>query len=146
MKPPIPDHWSRILLEIRKDSNITRVDLATYSGIGESTIENYEKRKIVEPSIYKVETLLAAMGYDLDALLVVPGEKDFTVSCSNISNTKPSVTTSAHLKSLNSSTSAQDESPVMSYQLSVTRGYLTPSISMWGKIIGVAIATLVPFV
>jgi|TARA_R110002020_G_scaffold173093_2_gene363789 transcriptional regulator with XRE-family HTH domain len=79
MKPPIPDHWSRILLEIRKDSNITRVDLATYSGIGESTIENYEKRKIVEPSIYKVETLLAAMGYDLDALLVVPGEKDFTV-------------------------------------------------------------------
>ena len=79
MKPPVPDHWSRILLEIRKDSNITRVDLATYSGIGESTIENYEKRKIVEPSIYKVETLLAAMGYDLDALLVVPGEKDFTV-------------------------------------------------------------------
>ena len=79
MKPPIPDHWSRILLEIRKDSNITRVDLATYSGIGESTIENYEKRKIIEPSIYKVETLLAAMGYDLDALLVVPGEKDFTV-------------------------------------------------------------------
>ena len=79
MKPPIPDHWSRILLEIRKDSKITRVDLATYSGIGESTIENYEKRKIVEPSIYKVETLLAAMGYGLDALLVVPGEKDFTV-------------------------------------------------------------------
>jgi len=79
MKPPIPDHWSRILLEIRKDSNITRVDLATYSGIGESTIENYEQRKIIEPSIYKVETLLAAMGYDLDALLVVPGEKDFTV-------------------------------------------------------------------
>ena len=79
MKPPIPDHWSRILLEIRKDSNITRVDLATYSGIGESTIENYEKRKIIEPSIYKGETLLAAMGYDLDALLVGPGEKDFTV-------------------------------------------------------------------
>lgn len=79
MKPPIPDHWSRILLEIRKDSKITRVGLSNRSGIGESTIENYEKRKIVEPSIYKVETLLAAMGYDLDALLVVPGEKDFTV-------------------------------------------------------------------
>lgn len=79
MKPPIPDHWSRILLEIRKDSKITRVGLSNRSGIGESTIENYEQRKIIEPSIYKVETLLAAMGYDLDALLVVPGEKDFTV-------------------------------------------------------------------
>ena len=79
MKPPIPDHWSRILLEIRKDSKITRVGLSNRSGIGESTIENYEQRKIIEPSIYKVETLLAAMGYDPDALLVVPGEKDFTV-------------------------------------------------------------------
>ena len=79
MKPPVPDHWSRILLEIRKESKITRVGLSSRSGIGESTIENYEKRKIIEPSIYKVETLLAAMGYDLDALLVVPDEENPTV-------------------------------------------------------------------
>tara|TARA_R110002020_G_scaffold473715_3_gene703396 strand:+ start:572 stop:703 length:132 start_codon:yes stop_codon:yes gene_type:complete len=38
------------------------------SGIGTSTIENYEQRKIIEPSIYKMEILLGAMGYDLDAI------------------------------------------------------------------------------
>jgi len=38
------------------------------SGIGTSTIENYEQRKIIEPSIYKMEILLSAMGYDLDAI------------------------------------------------------------------------------
>ena len=37
------------------------------SGIGTSTIENYERRKIAEPSIYKVECLLKSMGYELDA-------------------------------------------------------------------------------
>ena len=68
MKPPVPDHWSRILLEIRKESKITRSKLSDRSGIGTSTIENYEKKKILEPSIYKVEILLEAMGYELDAL------------------------------------------------------------------------------
>ncbi len=68
MKPPVPDHWSRILLEIRKEAKITRSKLSDRSGIGTSTIENYEKKKILEPSIYKVEILLEAMGYELDAL------------------------------------------------------------------------------
>ena len=68
MKPPVPDHWSRILLEIRKEAKITRSNLSDRSGIGTSTIENYEKKKILEPSIYKVEILLEAMGYELDAL------------------------------------------------------------------------------
>lgn len=65
-----PDHWSRILRDIREDNQLTRVELANRSGIGESTIENYEQRKILEPSIYKVECLLEAMGFDLDAILV----------------------------------------------------------------------------
>ena len=68
MKPPVPDHWSRILLEIRKEAKITRSKLSDRSGIGTSTIENYEKKKIKEPSIYKVEQILNAMGYELDAL------------------------------------------------------------------------------
>ena len=68
MKPPVPDHWSRILLEIRQEAKITRSKLSDRSGIGTSTIENYEKKKILEPSIYKVEILLEAMGYELDAL------------------------------------------------------------------------------
>jgi len=35
-----------------------------------STIENYERKKIAEPSIYKIESLLQAMGYELDAIFV----------------------------------------------------------------------------
>jgi|TARA_R110000824_G_scaffold253806_1_gene442866 hypothetical protein len=38
------------------------------SGIGTSAIENYERRKIIEPSIYKMEILLNSLGYDLDAI------------------------------------------------------------------------------
>jgi transcriptional regulator with XRE-family HTH domain len=55
-------------LEIRRESGMTRPDLSLLSGIGTSTIENYERGKISEPSIYKVEKLLNTMGYDLDAI------------------------------------------------------------------------------
>jgi|TARA_Y100001951_G_C11149573_1_gene188365 transcriptional regulator with XRE-family HTH domain len=64
----IPDHWSNVLLEIRREAGLTRPQLSLLSGIGTSTIENYERRKIAEPSIYKVEKLLSTMGYDLDAI------------------------------------------------------------------------------
>jgi len=63
-----PDQWSNILLEIRREAGLTRPQLSLLSGIGTSTIENYERRKIAEPSIYKVEKLLSTMGYDLDAI------------------------------------------------------------------------------
>jgi transcriptional regulator with XRE-family HTH domain len=46
------------------------VQLAEESGVGVSTIENYERKKISEPSIYKMELLLQAMGYELDAICV----------------------------------------------------------------------------
>jgi transcriptional regulator with XRE-family HTH domain len=55
-------------LEIRREAGLTRPQLSLLSGIGTSTIENYERRKIKEPSIYKVEKLLSTMGYDLDAI------------------------------------------------------------------------------
>ena len=61
-------HWSKILLEMRKETGLTRVRLSEISGVGVTTIENYEKNKINEPSIYKVEALLAAMGYELEAV------------------------------------------------------------------------------
>ena len=61
-------HWSKILLEMRKETGLTRVRLSEISGVGVTTIENYEKNKIDEPSIYKVEALLAAMGYELEAV------------------------------------------------------------------------------
>ena len=63
-----PDHWASILLSIRKESGLTRPELSALSGVGTSTIENYERKKIEEPSIYKVEQLLSCMGYELDAL------------------------------------------------------------------------------
>tara|TARA_R110002074_G_scaffold94472_3_gene206200 strand:- start:262 stop:462 length:201 start_codon:yes stop_codon:yes gene_type:complete len=64
----MPQHWSGILTDLRKESGLTRVRLAELSGVGVTTIENYEKSKIDEPSIYKVEALLNAMGYELDAV------------------------------------------------------------------------------
>lgn len=64
----LPDHWSDILIEIRKEAGLTRPALSMMSGVGTSTIENYERNKIKEPSIYKIEQLLRCMGYELDAL------------------------------------------------------------------------------
>jgi len=61
-------HWADILMAIRKEAGLSRPQLSMMSGIGTSTIENYERRKIAEPSIYKVERLLQSMGYELDAL------------------------------------------------------------------------------
>ena len=62
------EHWSEILSDIRRESGLTRTELSALSGVGSSTIENYERCKILEPSIYKIESLLHAMGYELDAI------------------------------------------------------------------------------
>ena len=64
----LPVHWAEILFAIRKENNLARKDVARMSGGSSRTIENYEKKKIKEPSIYKVEQILNAMGYELDAL------------------------------------------------------------------------------
>jgi|TARA_R100001132_G_C3206895_1_gene51629 transcriptional regulator with XRE-family HTH domain len=63
-----PTHWADILMDVRKEAGLTRPQLSILSGIGTSTIENYEHKKIGEPSIYKIEKLLVSMGYDLDAI------------------------------------------------------------------------------
>ena len=63
------EHWSEILSDIRRESGLTRTELSALSGVGSSTIENYERCKILEPSIYKIESLLHAMGYELDAII-----------------------------------------------------------------------------
>lgn len=62
------EHWSEILSDIRREVGLTRTELSALSGVGSSTIENYERCKILEPSIYKIESLLHAMGYELDAI------------------------------------------------------------------------------
>jgi transcriptional regulator with XRE-family HTH domain len=63
-------HWASILMDIRKEAGLTRPQLSMMSGIGTSTIENYERMKIKEPSVYKIERLLNSMGYELDAIKV----------------------------------------------------------------------------
>lgn len=62
------EHWAQILLDLRKESGMTRAELSKLSGVGVNTIENYERQKIKEPSIYKIEALLKALGYELDAI------------------------------------------------------------------------------
>ena len=62
------EHWAQILYDLRKESGMTRSELSKLSGVGVNTIENYERQKIKEPSIYKIEALLNALGYELDAL------------------------------------------------------------------------------
>jgi len=68
--PKKQEHWAQILLDLRNQSGMSRVQLAEESGVGVSTIENYERKKISEPSIYKLESLLQAMGYELDAIFI----------------------------------------------------------------------------
>lgn len=68
-KPP-PSHWAAIITDLRQQAGMSREQLAFESGVGVSTIENYERMKIAEPSIYKVEALLKAMGYELDAIFI----------------------------------------------------------------------------
>ena len=68
-KPP-PSHWATIIADLRNQAGMSREQLAFESGVGVSTIENYERMKISEPSIYKVESLLKAMGYELDAICI----------------------------------------------------------------------------
>ena len=69
-KSVLKSHWADILCELRTKTKMSREELSSESGVGVSTIENYERMKISEPSIYKMELLLRAMGYELDAILI----------------------------------------------------------------------------
>ena len=70
-KKPLPNHWSVLLREIRADAGLTQRVLSRKTRISQRTIADYENT--LEPrqlSIYKVERLLAVLGYELDAVLV----------------------------------------------------------------------------
>ena len=70
-KKPLPNHWSVLLREIRADSGLTQRDLSRKTRMSQRTVADYENT--LEPrqlSIYKVERLLAVLGYELDAVLV----------------------------------------------------------------------------
>jgi len=64
------NHWSVLLRELRSESGLTQRELSKRTRISQRTIADYENT--LEPrqlSIYKVERLLAELGYDLDAVL-----------------------------------------------------------------------------
>ena len=66
-----PNHWSVLLREIRADAGLTQRDLSRKTRMSQRTVADYENT--LEPrqlSIYKVERLLAVLGYELDAVLV----------------------------------------------------------------------------
>ena len=58
---------------------MTRPELSLLSGIGTSTIENYERSKISEPSIYKMEKLLRTMGSRMLPARLLRNEEELAV-------------------------------------------------------------------
>ncbi len=68
------NHWSVMLRDLRYESGLTQRELAKRTKISQRTVADYENIHAPRQlSIYKVELLLAELGYDLDAVLV---EKD----------------------------------------------------------------------
>ena len=64
------NHWSVLLRDLRSEAGLTQRDLSLITKMSQRTIADYEN--IHEPrqlSVYKVERLLEALGYDLDAVL-----------------------------------------------------------------------------
>ncbi len=67
MTVPTPTHWQVMLREIRQDKGWSMRELAEKAGMHERTIFEYENvRKPREMSIYKVERILASLGYEMD--------------------------------------------------------------------------------
>lgn len=63
----VPTHWQVMLREIRQDKGWSMRELAEKAGMSERTIFEYENvRKPRHLSIYKVEHILAALGYEMD--------------------------------------------------------------------------------
>lgn len=68
-QPPL--HWSRVLKNIREESGISQRQLSRRCGIPQRTIAEYENvTKARHLSIYRVEKILLALGYELEALWI----------------------------------------------------------------------------
>jgi len=64
------DHWSALLRELRLEKKLSQKELADRTFLSQRTISEYENTsKPRQLSIYKVEKMLHAMGYDLDAIV-----------------------------------------------------------------------------
>ena len=66
-----PTNWSILLRDLRVESGITQKDLARKAEVPHRTIEEYESVRLSRQlSIYKVEIILEALGYEIDVFRI----------------------------------------------------------------------------
>lgn len=69
MEPPI--HWAQLLKNIREESGMSQRELSRKCKVPQRTLAEYENTTNPRHlSIYRVEKILAAMDYELEALWV----------------------------------------------------------------------------
>ena len=69
MEPPI--HWAQLLKNIREESGMSQRELSRKCKVPQRTLAGYENTANPRHlSIYRVEKILAAMDYELEALWV----------------------------------------------------------------------------
>tara|TARA_R110000822_G_scaffold4008_3_gene17212 strand:+ start:289 stop:507 length:219 start_codon:yes stop_codon:yes gene_type:complete len=63
-------NWSILLRDLRLEAKLTQKDLAHRTKMPQRTIAEYESVKLSRQlSIYKVEVILDALGYEIDVFL-----------------------------------------------------------------------------
>jgi len=61
-------NWSQVLKDLRKESGLTQKDLAYQAKMPQRTVAEYENVGLSRQlSIYRVETILRVLGYEIDA-------------------------------------------------------------------------------
>jgi transcriptional regulator with XRE-family HTH domain len=65
-------NWSKLLRELRQEKKLTQKELAYKSKMPQRTIAEYENVGAARQlSIYKIEQILDALGYEIDVFLKV---------------------------------------------------------------------------
>ncbi len=65
-------NWSKLLRELRQEKKLTQKELAYKSKMSQRTIAEYENVGAARQlSIYKIEQILDALGYEIDVFLKV---------------------------------------------------------------------------
>lgn len=65
-------NWSKLLRELRQEKKLTQKELAHKSKMPQRTIAEYENVGAARQlSIYKIEQILDALGYEIDVFLKV---------------------------------------------------------------------------
>jgi len=63
-------NWSKLLRDLREESGLSQRELAGKAGFPQRTVAEYESVRLSRQlSIYKVEIILNALGYEIDVFL-----------------------------------------------------------------------------